>query len=86
MNFSRLLLIVAAALSLSACFHTAEEIAADDDAACRSAGLKPGTPAYDKCRDDKVHMRSAMGELERSQQRMIWNMQRANQLQQMNRM
>jgi hypothetical protein len=38
-------MIVAAALPLSACFTTPEQIAADDDAACRSAGLKPGTPA-----------------------------------------
>jgi len=50
MRFSRLLLVVAAALPLGACFVTHEEIAANDDAACRSAGLKPGTPAYIKSR------------------------------------
>jgi hypothetical protein len=52
MRFSRLLLVVAAALPLCACFMTPEEIAANDDADCRSAGLKPGTQAYAKCRGE----------------------------------
>jgi len=36
----------------------AREIAADDDAHCRSAGLKPGTPAYAKCREDIKNQRA----------------------------
>jgi hypothetical protein len=31
----------------------ARAIAANDDAACRSAGAKPGTPAYAKCLEDR---------------------------------
>ena len=57
MHFSRLLLIVAAALPLGACFTSAEQIAANDDAACRSAGLKSGTPAYVQCLDDNRRLR-----------------------------
>jgi hypothetical protein len=52
MRFSRLLLAVVAALPLCACFMTAEEIAANDDARCRSARLKPGTQACAKCQED----------------------------------
>jgi hypothetical protein len=73
MCFSRLLVIVAVALPLSACFTTAEQIAADDDAACRSAGLKPGTPAYAKCREDRTG--------NRNMQQMISSLNQANQLQ-----
>jgi hypothetical protein len=66
MRFSRLALIVVAALPLGACFMTAEQIAADnaarDDAQCRSAGLKPGTPAYAKCRED-INNRRAMSDM-----------------------
>jgi len=71
MPFSRLLMIVAVALPLSACFTTAEQIAADDDAACRSAGLKPGTPAYAKCREDRIgdrNMRQMNSSLNESNQ------------------
>jgi hypothetical protein len=78
MHFSRLLLVVAAALPLSACFQTAEQIAANDDAACRSAGLKPGTPAYVKCREDRSNLRFAQTEADRSMQRMFYNMNQAN--------
>jgi hypothetical protein len=74
--FSRLLLIVALTLPLSACFATAEQIAADDDAACRSAGLKPGTPAYAKCREDRIG--------DRNMQQMISSLNQSNQFQMMN--
>ena len=81
MHFSRLLLIVAAALPLGACFTTAEQIAANDDAACRSAGLKPGTPAYVQCLDDR-RMRLSQ---EAAMQQQMWAMQQSNrQLMQMN--
>ncbi|HZT24817.1 MAG TPA: hypothetical protein VFA57_03845 [Pseudolabrys sp.] len=30
--------------------EAAQERAASDDAACRSSGLQPGTPAYEQCR------------------------------------
>ena len=74
MHFSRLPLIVAAALSLGACMSAAD-IAANDDAACRSAGAKPGTPAYVKCRENKSNQRViAQREGERSMQRMQWEM------------
>ena len=79
MQFSRLLLIVAAALPLGACLTAAEQqaqaraVAANDDAACRSTGAKPGTPAYVKC----VELRSAQRhiaqtEADRSMQRSMW--------------
>jgi hypothetical protein len=62
MRFSRLVLIVVAALPLGACFMTAEEIAARDaaydDAHCRNAGLKPGTQAYAQCREDMKNRRA----------------------------
>jgi hypothetical protein len=71
---SRLLLIVAVALPLSACMSTAD-IAASDDAACRSAGAKPGTPAYVKCQEQrKEQRRVAQIEGDRAMQRMQWNM------------
>jgi hypothetical protein len=77
-QFSRLLLVVAAALPLGACFVTAEEIAANDDAACRSAGLKPGTPAYVKCRDDRSRMRFAQNMEAQAMQRQMWAQQQMN--------
>jgi len=69
MHFSRLLLIVAATLPLGACMTAAEqsrEIAASDDAACRNAGTKPGTPAYAKCRETMSNQR-AMGRIAEDQ-------------------
>jgi hypothetical protein len=81
MYFSRLLLIVAAALPLGACMTAAERqaqvqaIAASDDAACRSTGAKPGTPAYAQCREQRSNHRAiAQREADRSMQRMMWNM------------
>jgi hypothetical protein len=63
MHFSRLLLIVAAALPLGACLTAAaqqeREIATSDDTACRSVGLKPGTPRYVKCREERSSLRAA---------------------------
>ena len=73
---SRLLLIVVAALPLGACFMTAEQIAANDDAACRKAG-KPGTPAYAKCRDDKNRMRMAQSIEAQAMQRQMYIMQQS---------
>jgi hypothetical protein len=58
--FSRLLLIVALTLPLGACLTAAEqarELEASDDAACRDAGTKPGTPAYTQCREDMSNRR-----------------------------
>jgi hypothetical protein len=88
-HFSRLLSIVAVAtLPLGACMSTAEQqaqaraIAANDDAACRSAGAKPGTPPYVKCREDKSNRRAiAQREGDRSMQRMMWNMNQSAQRQ-----
>jgi hypothetical protein len=81
MHFSRFLVIITAALALGACM-TAEEqqaqaraIAANDDAACRSAGVKPGTPTYVQCRENRSNQRAiAQREGERSMQRMQWEM------------
>ena len=72
-HLSRLLLVVAAALPLGACFMTAEQIAANDDTACRSAG-KPGTPAYAKCRDDRTRMRMAQNIEAQAMQRQMYIM------------
>jgi hypothetical protein len=73
--FSRLLVIVVAATLLLGGCMSAAEIAASDDAACRSAGAKPGTPPYTKCREDKKNQRAmAQTEGDRSMQRMMWNM------------
>jgi hypothetical protein len=76
MHFSRLLLIVAAALPLSACMTAAEQarqIEASDDAACRSAG-KPGTPAYAKCREDRKNLRFAQNIEAQAMQRQMYIM------------
>jgi len=73
--FSRLLLIVALTLPFRACMTAAEqarEIEASDDAVCRDAGTKPGTPAYAKCREDRTRQAS---------QRMFSALNQANQLQ-----
>ena len=82
MHFSRLLLIVAATLPLGACMTAAEqarEIAASDDAACRSAGTKPGTPAYAKCREGKSNQRAMAQTVEaQAMQRQMWSMQQMN--------
>ena len=78
MHFSRLVLVVAAALPLGACFLTAEQIATNDDAACRSAGLKPGTPAYVKCREDRSNLRFAQNMEAQAMQRQMWSMQQMN--------
>ena len=75
-HFSRLLLVVAATLPLGACFMTAEQIAANDDAACRKAG-KPGTPPYVKCRDDRNRMRMAQSIEEQAMQRQMHIMQQS---------
>ena len=74
---SRLLLIAAVVLPLSACMSTAD-IAASDDAACRNAGTRSGTPAYAKCLENrKEQRRIAQIEGDRSMQRMQWNMQQS---------
>ena len=85
MHLSRLLLIVAVALPLGACFLSAEQIAANDDTACRSAVLKPETPTYVKCREDRTNLRVAQTEADRSAQRMFRSMQQSNMQQLMYR-
>ena len=50
---------------------SASGIAASDDAACRSTGAEPGTPAFVKCLEDwKNQRRIAQIEGQRSMQRM----------------
>lgn len=79
MRFSQLVLVVVAALPLCACFMTAEEVAADDDARCRGAGLKRGTAAYAKCRDDITNRRAMQDMAMRiGAQNQIWSMQEMN--------
>ena len=76
---SPLLLIVAAAaaLALGGCMSGAE-VAASDDAACRSSGAKQGTPAFVKCLENrKEQRRIAQIEGDRAMQRMQWNMQQS---------
>jgi hypothetical protein len=81
-----LLLAAAVALPLSACMSAAD-IAASDDAACRSTGAKPGTPAFAKCLEDRRERRRiAQIENDRSMQRMQWNMQQSAQRAAMPRM
>ena len=84
-NVSRLLLIVATALPLGACLtaqEQAREIAANDDAACRSAGTKPKTPAYDKCREDMSNRRQMSQMAARiGMQNDTWAMQQMNRQQ-----
>ena len=78
--FSRMLLIVAAALPLGACMTAAEQarqIEVSDDAACRDAGTKRGTPAYAKCREDmsnRRHMSEVAARI--GMQNQIWSLQR----------
>jgi len=74
MHFSRLLLVVAAALPLSACFVTPEEFAAHDDAECRSMGLKRGTPAYAQCLDNVSSQRQMAARI--GMQNQMWSLQR----------
>jgi hypothetical protein len=77
--FSRLLLIVALTLPTGACLTAASqvrEIEASDDAACRDAGTKPGTPAYAKCREDvseRRHMSQMGGRI--GMQNQTWSLQ-----------
>jgi hypothetical protein len=77
--FSRLLLIVALTLPMGACLtaaHQVRDIEASDDAACRDAGTKPGTPAYAKCREDvseRRHMSQMAGRI--GMQNQTWSLQ-----------
>lgn len=77
--FSRLLLIVAVALPMGGCLTAAEqarEIESSDDAACRDAGTKPGTPAYAKCREDMSNRRHLSEVAARiGMQNQIWSLQ-----------
>lgn len=50
--------LLAASLSLAGC-QTAEEIAQEDDATCRSFGLQFGTPDYAQCRQYQQADRTA---------------------------
>jgi hypothetical protein len=85
--FSRLLLIVALSLPLGACLTAAEqaqEIAARDDAACRDAGTRPGTPAYAKCREDMSNRRQMSETAARiGMQNQIWSQQEMTRRQMM---
>jgi hypothetical protein len=78
--FSRLLLIVALTLPMGGCLTAAEQarqIEASDDAACRDAGTKRGTPAYAKCREDmsnRRHMSQVAARI--GMQNQIWSLQR----------
>ena len=78
-RFSRLLLILGLALPMAGCLTAAEqarEIAASDDAACRDAGTKPGTPAYAKCREDMSNRRQMSQMAARiGMQNQIWSQQ-----------
>jgi hypothetical protein len=57
---SRPLLVVATALPLGACFLTAEEIAANEDAACRSAAAETENPFMSNpVREDRSKLRVA---------------------------
>jgi hypothetical protein len=77
--FSRLLLIVALMLPLGGCLTAAEQVQetdASDDAACRDAGTKPGTPAYAKCREDLSNRRSTQQMASRvMMQNLTWSLQ-----------
>src|SRR6516225_10930240 len=47
-----------------------------DDAACRDAGMKPGTPAYAKCREDMSNRRQMSQMAARiGMQNQIWSQQ-----------
>jgi hypothetical protein len=77
--FSRLLLIVVVTLPMGACLtaqEQARETAARDDAHCRDAGTKPGTPAYTKCLEDTSNRRN-MSEMAMriGMQNQIWSQQ-----------
>jgi len=57
----------------------AREIAASDNAACRNAGTKPGTPAYAKCREAKSNQRAMAQTVEaQAMQRQMWELQEMN--------
>jgi len=77
--FSRLLLIVALTVPMGGCQTAAEqarEIEASDDAACRDAGTKRGTPAYAKCREDvsnRRHMSQFAARI--GMQNQMWSLQ-----------
>ncbi|MBO0754385.1 MAG: hypothetical protein J2P54_00870 [Bradyrhizobiaceae bacterium] len=76
---SRLSLIVALTLPMCACMNAAEreremrEVAASDDAGCRNAGTKPGTPAYAKCREDISNLRQMQSRI--GMQNLQWSLQ-----------
>ena len=81
-----LLLIAAVMLALGACMSPVD-IAASDDAACRSTGAKPGTPPYAKCLEDrKDRRRRAQQEAQWAQQRMMFDHQQSAQRAAMPRM
>jgi hypothetical protein len=73
MRFSRILLIVAAALPLGACFVTAEDFERHDDGVCRDMGLKPGTQAYSQCRQNVSSQRQMAARI--GMQNQTWSLQ-----------
>jgi hypothetical protein len=52
---------------------TTREIEANDDAMCRNAGTKPGTPAYAKCREDISNQRQMAARI--GMQNQMWSLQ-----------
>jgi hypothetical protein len=73
MCFSRILLIVAAALPLGACFVTAEDFERHDDGVCRDMGLKRGTQAYSQCRQNVSSQRQVAARI--GMQNQTWSLQ-----------
>jgi hypothetical protein len=77
--FSRFLLVVAVTFSLGGCLtaeEQAQKIAASDDAACRDAGTKPGTPPHALCREDMSNRRHMSEMATRiGMQNQIWSQQ-----------
>jgi hypothetical protein len=52
---------------------TTQEVAANDDAMCRNAGTKPGTPEYAKCRENISSQRQMAARI--GQQNLTWSLQ-----------
>lgn len=70
------LLIIAVMLPMAACMSTAEQtrqVEISDDAGCRNAGTRPGTPAYAKCREDIASQRQLASRI--TMQNLQWSLQ-----------
>jgi hypothetical protein len=73
MRVSRILLVIAAALPLGACFVTAEDFERHDDGVCRDMGLKRGTQAYSQCRQNVSSQRQMAARI--GMQNQTWSLQ-----------